>query len=116
MNATGYRPLRETVFLMFLAGPVAAQDPAGRPGKVFEARRLGAEAPRIDGVLDDPAWKPASAVTDFTQKISIEGAQPSEKSEVWIAYDENALYIAARMHRGNPAQIRSTEHSSRHCR
>lgn len=51
--------------------------------------------PRIDGVLDEAVWSQALLVDDFHQYEPIEYAEPSQKSQVWIFYTEDALYIAS---------------------
>ncbi|MBC8144770.1 MAG: hypothetical protein H7X80_04235, partial [bacterium] len=69
------------------------------------ARRISAGAPHIDGRLDDAAWNDVAFITDFVQKQPVEGAQPSERTEVAVMYDDDALYVGARMHRADPSQI-----------
>ncbi len=51
----------------------------------------------IDGKLSDPAWQNVPAFTTFVQRDPVEGAPPSQQTEVQLAYDDAALYIAARM-------------------
>jgi len=58
----------------------------------------------IDGNLNDPVWKRES-LTGFTQNEPDEGKPATEKTEVWLAYDNNAIYIAARMHDSEPDKI-----------
>ncbi len=58
----------------------------------------------IDGKLDEPEWR-QPGITHFTQRDPIEGAQPTERTEVWVAYDDAALYIAARMYDDSPDSI-----------
>ncbi len=52
-----------------------------------------AVAPKLDGVLDDDAWKGAPATTAFTQKFPDEGTAPSERTTVRIVYDDEAVYV-----------------------
>src|SRR6266576_35536 len=52
----------------------------------------------IDGKLDESAWANATPITDFRQQQPREGAQPTQRTEVRILYDERALYIGARMY------------------
>ncbi len=42
------------------------------------------------------------------QKIPIEGAAPSVATEVRLLYDNEALYVGARLHRANPRAIRTS--------
>jgi hypothetical protein len=51
----------------------------------------------IDGRLDEELWRTAPAATDFTQQDPNEGKPATERTEVRIAYDDEALYIGARM-------------------
>ncbi|MCB0762367.1 MAG: carbohydrate binding family 9 domain-containing protein [Flavobacteriales bacterium] len=62
--------------------------------KKLNAVRL-AEPPRIDGVLDDAAWATAEIATDFLQNRPNPGAQASQKTEVRVIYDDEAIYIGA---------------------
>src|SRR5690606_22216883 len=56
--------------------------------------RLAADAPRIDGVLDDAIWQQFEPIRDFVQLTPDEGAAPTQPSAVWVAYDESNLYFA----------------------
>jgi len=51
----------------------------------------------MDGKLDDAAWKAATPVTEFTQTDPDEGQPASERTEVRFLFDDNALYVGARM-------------------
>src|SRR5262245_41977943 len=53
---------------------------------------------RVDGRLDDEVWQKAAPITDFIQKEPTEGAQPTDAMDVRIAYDDDVLYVGARMH------------------
>lgn len=59
----------------------------------------------VDGLLTEAVWKNGNSVTKFTQRDPIEGATPTEKTEVWVAYDDDALYIGARMYDSAPDSI-----------
>src|SRR5438093_1083301 len=52
----------------------------------------------IDGALSEPAWQAAQACTTFTQRDPVEGAAPSQRTEVRILFDKDALYVGARMY------------------
>lgn len=58
----------------------------------------------IDGVLGETVWQRAGTA-GFIQREPHEGAPASEKTEVWFAYDDHALYVAARMYDSSPDQI-----------
>ena len=55
------------------------------------------QPPKIDGSLDDPAWQSAVVATEFIQNFPQTGQPASAKTEVRILYDNNAIYIGAKM-------------------
>lgn len=59
----------------------------------------------MDGVLSEHVWQNGNAVTKFTQLDPIEGASPTQRTEVRVAYDEDAVYIGARMYDTSPDSI-----------
>ena len=61
-------------------------------------------APEIDGVIDDEFWSTVSPVTDFKQTTPNPGQKPTYQTEVKLTYDDEALYVAARMY-DNPDSI-----------
>lgn len=61
--------------------------------------------PVIDGVLDDPAWANGVVTDRFTQKDPVENGEPSGRTEVIVLYDDNALYVGARMFDAAPDSI-----------
>ena len=67
------------------------------------ARRTGAVA--IDGRLDDVAWRAAPVITGFVQKEPVERARAEHQTEVRILFDDEAIYVGARMHDPEPASI-----------
>lgn len=51
----------------------------------------------VDGRLDEAAWRGAPPVTRFVQREPEEGAEPTQRTEVRFAYDDETLYVGARM-------------------
>lgn len=72
--------------------------------KTVIAVRTG-NPPVIDGVLNDPAWSGGVAMSRFTQKDPVEYGEPSARTDVIILYDDNALYVGARMYDAAPDSI-----------
>ncbi len=62
------------------------------------------EAMSIDGLLSEDVWH-RPGLTTFTQRLPNEGSAPSQRTEVWLAYDDDALYVAARMYDSAPDSI-----------
>jgi len=60
---------------------------------------------KLDGLLNEPAWKSIEPVSDFTQRELTEGAAPTEKTEVRIMYDDENLYFGVICFDSNPEGI-----------
>ena len=84
--------------LLGMARSARSQDqPAGHaPHIVVKAVRT-TTPPAIDGRLTDECWSLAEPATDFTQVDPDEGKPATEQTEIRVAYDNDALYVAARM-------------------
>ena len=52
---------------------------------------------RVDGALDEGIYQSTRPVSDFIQQLPDEGAPATEKTESWIFYDQNAVYVGARL-------------------
>lgn len=50
--------------------------------------------PTINGRLDDLIWKRSVKITDFEQYQPVDGAPPSESTDMYVAYDRDHLYFA----------------------
>ncbi|MDE2794382.1 MAG: DUF5916 domain-containing protein [Gemmatimonadota bacterium] len=62
--------------------------------------------PTIDAVLDEPFWHEIDPVTDFRQRVPVDGAPSSERTELRVAFDDNYLYFAVVLHDSDPDGIR----------
>lgn len=61
--------------------------------------------PVIDGIVNDSEWAHATRVTELYAQDNDEPAP--EASEIFIAYDENFIYIAGRLFDAEPHNIRA---------
>src|SRR6266513_215234 len=85
---------------------VASQIPAPRAAASLTATaRAVVTPPVIDGRLTDSAWLEATPVTGFVQRELHEGAPVTERTEVRIVTDGQALYVGAWLHDSDPAGI-----------
>jgi hypothetical protein len=76
-------------------------------GSAPVARAVPLDGPiALDGRLDEAGWSAASPISAFTQLDPNEGLPASERSEVYIAYDAEALYVAARLFDEGPVSRR----------
>ena len=93
-------PLLAIVFSI----PISAQNNKKR--KTIKTTRV-TYAPKIDGILDDEAWKKAELCKDFMIFKPENGAPvPAEyQTVVKVVYDDEAIYISAQMNDPDPAGI-----------
>ncbi len=76
----------------------------GVPARI-SAFRLG-NTVSLDGILDDAAWQQPGN-DRMIQNQPDNGCAPRNRTEFWIAYDDDALYLAARMYDVSPDSISS---------
>ncbi|MGH6692210.1 MAG: DUF5916 domain-containing protein, partial [Gammaproteobacteria bacterium] len=86
------------------AAPTPRADSSAAAVAAVRAVRVG-EPLSVDGRLDDPAWAGAEPVTRFTQRIPREGDPATERTEVRLLYDDDALYVGARLHDTAPDSV-----------
>ena len=85
---------------------VVARDAAG--GVTVRAVRI--EAPLgIDGRLDEAVYGRVEAIGGFIQNDPAEGAPASEKTEVWLLFDRDHVYVAARCWESRPDRVMANE-------
>ncbi len=77
----------------------AASTHAGhdRPTPLLRAAQRTAPI-RLDGRLDEPAWQATAAGNGFTQQRPTDGAPATQQTEIRMLFDDEALYIGARMY------------------
>lgn len=64
-----------------------------------------AGALRIDGVLDEAQWSQARLIDDFHQYEPVEYGEPSQATQVWVFYTEEALYIGSYFAESDMSQV-----------
>jgi hypothetical protein len=84
--------------------PAAGGDPHGGTAQISAVRAQGPV--RVDGRLDDAAWAAATPGTQFIQLDPAEGQPVSERTEVRVLYDDEALYLGVRLHDSAPVTTR----------
>ena len=98
-----YRLALAAFALPLALSPVAARGQSTLPATITDAERRQATAVRVDetirldGRLDEAVWR-GSSESRFIQAEPREGQPATEETEVWVAYDESNLYVAARLH------------------
>ncbi|MGH9349509.1 MAG: DUF5916 domain-containing protein [Vicinamibacterales bacterium] len=107
------------LFLGLGVGRVAAQDaqdgvvepspPAtysrASDGRItLRAIRL-AEPLTLDGVLEEAVYRENTPASDFIQQEPREGQPATERTEAWVLFDREHLYIAARCYDSQPERM-----------
>jgi len=97
--------------LIAAAGAAAAAPP---PPDAWRATRLPtleiARAPGpivLDGRLDDPGWRGAPVATHFAEHNPGDQVQPPFRTEAWMTYDDENLYVAFHCY-DDPAAVRAS--------
>ena len=81
---------------------VVTRDATGKV--VVHATRI-TQPPDIDGRLDDAVYNEVPAMTEFIQQEPTEGAPITEKTEVWVMFDDQNIYVACRCGDQHPERI-----------
>ncbi len=76
-----------------------ASDPSSGPASLPVSQAVRATGRiHLDGKLDESAWAAAPMTNVFAQVDPLEGQPASQKTEVRVVYDDDALYVGARLH------------------
>ena len=98
-----------TLFAAPLLGQDLQSDPGnGNPGDPrpdVAAAAAVTEAPRIDGRLDEAVWRQGAVMTGFTQREPMDGQPASERTEVRVIFDADALYVGVWAFDSQPGDI-----------
>src|SRR3989442_10796320 len=91
--------------IALLIGLACPQGLAGQAPSPTATAHVVVTPPVIDGRLTDPAWAEATPITGFVQRELHEGAPITERTEVRIVTDGQALYVGAWLYDTDPSGI-----------
>ncbi|MBI4541350.1 MAG: carbohydrate binding family 9 domain-containing protein [Gemmatimonadetes bacterium] len=80
-------------------------EPQASGPRVLEATRAAGARLTIDGRLDEALWAQAPVASDFIQIQPQAGSPATERTEVRVLYDDEALYVGARLYDSAPDSI-----------
>src|SRR5688572_15401119 len=86
--------------------PLITRHVAGPP--TLRAVRIS-EPLRIDGRLDEPLYISVAPISDFVQMEPDEGMPATERTDVWIAFDGESLYVTFRCWESQPERVVAKE-------
>ena len=96
---------------LFVAGALALAalptDSAGTGARHVTAYRVSPSvgAPAVDGRLDDAVWMATDSIGGFTQREPREGEPSRFRTVMRVAFDNDAIYVAARAYDPEPSKI-----------
>ena len=98
------------ICVLLLAAPAPVHGAASLALQSPDGRRLvtavEAAAPiTVDGALDEDIWRTAPPAAEFVQAEPREGDPATEITEVRLAFDRDALYLAVVCRDGDPASL-----------
>ena len=96
MNRLRFNIPASLLFLLFVF-PVLQSAAASEDRKLLNAVRVSSP-PVIDGTMQDPVWEKANVASRFYQYEPHNDRPASQETEVRVLYDNNAVYIAAKMY------------------
>ena len=104
-----------TLCLLGAAASASAQQPdlqpqlpatVSRDGGRTTVRAVRLTAPlRVDGTLDEEIYRTITPISDFIQNEPQNDVPATEKTEVWIFFDNDNIYVSARMHESQPGRM-----------
>ena len=104
LGVTGFLPVSQGLAQDTSPGDAAAS------GEVKVLRLYRTDTPpTLDGRLDDAAWSGAATMDDLHQYEPVDHGVPSEPTTVYLAYDDENLYVAVRMWDSEPDRIMARE-------
>ena len=94
-------------------GPLRAQDAQAGSGNGGSGVPLPetatatevTDAPLVDGRLDEAVWRQTPVMTGFTQREPMDGQPASERTEVRVVFDEDALFVGVWAFDSQPGNI-----------
>ena len=84
--------------------PPGSGGPPAPPGPLMIPRTEGPI--KLDGLSDEPAWRGIPALSLTTQSPNF-GREPSERTELLLAHDDEYLYVAGRLFDREPDKIQA---------
>src|SRR6476661_5305639 len=98
--------LLTTVLLLAVLAPRANADAPPAPVVLPPVHAVRTDRPIVvDGILDEEVWNNDQAFTNFIQSDPDQGVAPRQRTEVRVVFDDDALYVGARMFDSAPDSV-----------
>lgn len=106
-NAVLVSPSRHLIYLLilFVSGLAQAQETLVKSTEVRSCVLSNCQIPDIDGEISEGEWDSATLISDLYQVRPNEFEAPSQRTEFFVQYDQNNIYIAAKVYEDDPSLI-----------
>ena len=92
---------RMALAALVVATAVPASGQTAKPAPAVRAIHVS-QPVRIDGKLDEEIYKTTTAISDFVQQEPDEFQPATEKTEAWIFFDDDNVYVSAKNYETHP--------------
>jgi hypothetical protein len=91
-----------------VSGSSQTNNDSARAEALNQVRAVRAQGPiEIDGKLDEGAWQQATPHNSFIQRDPDEGQRATEETDVRVLYDDDSIYVGARLQDSQPGAIKA---------
>jgi len=108
LNQTKLNLAIKRIIFLFIVAFVVILTVAGQtqelPKKQYKATRI-ANAPVIDGVLNEDIWSTGTWIDDFTQNQPYNGQPATQRTEFNILFDDDNIYVGVKAYDTDPDSI-----------
>ncbi len=59
---------------------------------------------RVDGRLDEDVYRTVRPITDFIQTLPRNGVEPTERTEAWVFFDDQYIYVVGKCYDSAPPE------------
>ena len=98
-------------FIVLCLSPLAARSrgagQSAAPSRPTVSAVRVDQPPTIDGRLDEDLWRRAAHLDRFVQERPVEGAQATESTDVYVAYDSERIYVGIHAHYSDAGLVRA---------
>ena len=103
MSPSGrFAALGALMVMAVVPAPLAAQSSPPLRAPAAPTVRAVPGTIRVDGRLDDALYGTTDAIGSFVQQEPDEGEPATEKTEAWVFFDDDMIYVAARCFESRP--------------
>ncbi|HAP58675.1 MAG TPA: hypothetical protein DCR93_03890 [Cytophagales bacterium] len=84
----------------------ATPQPVSQTQAEYQVRMVRLAQPiTVDGILDDAGWQSADRIPYLNNHWPLDSGRAQSDTEVWMGFDDNFLYISARLHDTGDARV-----------